>query len=327
MMHTQTSRRSFLRGTAAAAASAALLSSTASSRAADEPKTSKQFPPGKFVDIHTHLGQTWTHTKPLSAKALLEWMDQNEISQSIVLPLVSPESSSYLLTVDFVLEETKPHRDRLIPFCCIDPRTSYTGGPTGLKTMLQRWVDLGCKGFGEHKPGVPVDDKRSGLLYAFCGDLKLPVIFHLEAGAEPRNSDKPGLPGLEKMLQEHPNTTFIGHGPGWWASISGEVTENLAGYPNKPVAPGGAIDRLMDKYPNIYGDLSAGSGSNALSRDLAFAKDFIIRRQDRLMFGTDFLAPAQPVPQFELFNKKLELPADVQAKVFRNNARRMLGLL
>jgi predicted TIM-barrel fold metal-dependent hydrolase len=83
----------------------------------------------------------------------------------------------------------------------------------------------------------------------------------------------------------------------------------------------------MDKYHNIYGDLSAGSGSNALTRDLAFARDFITRRQDRLMFGTDYLSPGQPVPQFELFNKKLELPAGVQAKVFRNNARRLLGLL
>jgi predicted TIM-barrel fold metal-dependent hydrolase len=318
------SRRSLLQTCAAAAgaaASAALLSSRS------QGATEANFPPGKFVDMHTHLGQTWTHTKPLSAKALLEWMDEHEVSQSIVLPLVSPESSSYLLTVDFVLEETKPHRDRLIPFCCIDPRTSYTGGPTGLKTMLQRYVDRGCKGFGEHKPGVAVDDKRSSLLYAFCGDLKLPVLFHLEAGKEPRNTDRPGLPGLEQMLKDHPNTTFIGHGPGWWASISGEVSEDLAGYPNKPVAPGGAIDRLMDKYHNIYGDLSAGSGSNALTRDLAFARDFITRRQDRLMFGTDYLSPGQPVPQFELFNKKLELPAGVQAKVFRNNARRLLGLL
>ena len=44
------------------------------------------------------------------------------------------------------------------------------------------------------------------------------------------------------------------------------------------------------------------------------------------MFGTDFLSPGQAVPQFDLFEKQLELPADVQAKVFRDNARRLLGL-
>ena len=68
---------------------------------------------------------------PLTAKELLGWMDANDIAQAVVLPLVSPESSSYPLTTDFVLEETKPYRDRLIPFCSIDPRTDYSGGQRG----------------------------------------------------------------------------------------------------------------------------------------------------------------------------------------------------
>jgi predicted TIM-barrel fold metal-dependent hydrolase len=45
------------------------------------------------------------------------------------------------------------------------------------------------------------------------------------------------------------------------------------------------------------------------------------------MFGTDFLAPGQAVPQFELFEQKLtDLPPEVKAKVFRDNARKLLGL-
>jgi predicted TIM-barrel fold metal-dependent hydrolase len=83
----------------------------------------------------------------------------------------------------------------------------------------------------------------------------------------------------------------------------------------------------MDKHANLYGDLSAGSGAWAISRDLEFGREFLIRRQDRIMFGTDFLAPKQDVPQFELFEEKLtDLPPDVQAKVFRDNARKLLGL-
>jgi len=87
------------------------------------------------------------------------------------------------------------------------------------------------------------------------------------------------------------------------------------------------MDKLMEKYPNIYADLSAGSGAGAISRDLEFGREFLIRRQDRIMFGTDFLSPSQAVPQFELFEQKLtELPAAVKAKVFRENARKLLGL-
>ncbi len=250
-------------------------------------------------------------------------MDASDIAQAVVLPLVSPESSSYPLTSDFVLEATAPHRDRLIPFCSVDPRTSYSGGLKGLVGMLKKYVDRGAKGFGEHKPGVQVDDARNMTIYAACGELGLPVLFHLD---QLRNTDTPGLPGLEHALKEHPNTKFIGHGPGWWASISGKITAaDLARYPDGPVESGGAIDTLMDQYPNLYGDLSAGSGARAISRDPAFGREFLVRRADRLMFGTDYLSPGQEVPQLALF-RGMDLPEEVQTAIFRDNARRLLGL-
>ena len=313
-------RRQFHRRLAAAAASLPF-AGVARTAAAQPPE--KQPPEGEFVDVHTHLGQTWNSTQPLSAEALLRWMDAHRIAQAVVLPLISPESSSYPLTTDFVLSETKPHRDRLIPFCSIDPRTSFSGGHKGLVEMLSRYVEAGAKGFGEHKPGVKIDDPRNLALYAACGELKLPLLFHID---NQRNMDEPGLPGLARALASAPDTIFIGHGPGWWASISGGISpSDLGGYPRGEVTPGGAIDALMDKFPNLYGDLSAGSGAGAINRDLKFGREFFIRRADRLMFGTDFLSPGQDVPQFELF-EKIDLPADVRAKISRENARKLLHL-
>ncbi|MBI2827132.1 MAG: amidohydrolase family protein [Planctomycetia bacterium] len=312
-------RRQFCRQAAGSLAAAAAFASSPL-LAAD---TAKKLPPGRYVDVHTHLGTVWNSGRELTAEELLRWMDAANIAQAVVLPLVSPESSSYPISTNFVLAETKPHRDRLIPFCSVDPRTSYSGGHAGLVAMLRRYVDAGARGFGEHKPGVPIDDPRNMALYAACAELKLPVLFHLD---DIRNTDAPGLPGLEKALKEFPAVTFIGHGPGWWASISAGVTANdLGGYPRGEVAPGGAIDRLIAKYPNLYGDLSAGSGAGAIGRDLKFGREFLIRRQDRLMFGTDFLAPGQEVPQLELF-AQIDLPDTAAAKIFRDNARRMLGL-
>lgn len=277
----------------------------------------------RFIDMHTHIGQCWNHWPELTVDGLLKWMDESDIERAVVMPVVSPEASAYPLTPDMVLERTKGHRDRLIPFCVVDPRTAYTGGRHGLRYMLRRYAEHGAKGFGEHKPGVAIDDRRSMEIYAVCGELKLPVLFHLD---EQRNTDVAGLPGLEKVLKQNPGTTFIGHGPGWWASISGGITDaDLGAYPKTKVAPGGAIDRLMDKYPNLYGELSAGSGAGAIDRDHAFGKEFLARRADRIMFGTDYLSPGQEIPQFELF-RKLELPAEVAEKVFRKNAIRVLGL-
>jgi hypothetical protein len=54
-----------------------------------------------------------------------------------------------------------------------------------------------------------------------------------------------------------------------------------------PVRPGGAVPRLMAKYSNLWADISAGSGYNALSRDPSFTPGFLDQFQDKLMFGTD----------------------------------------
>ena len=58
-------------------------------------------------------------------------------------------------------------------------------------------------------------------------------------------------------------------------------------YPKGPVTRGGLTDRYLSDYPNMYGDLSAGSGLNALTRDEAFARDFLNRHQDKLLYGSD----------------------------------------
>lgn len=310
-------RRDFLRGAVAFGAAAAGLGRTSARASTAGAKT------GPYIDVHTHLGRTWTGQKHLLAKELVEWMDEHNVAKAVVLPLVSPESSSYLNLTELALDGAKQFPDRLVPFCCIDPRTSYTGGKAGLTSMLKEYVELGAKGLGEYKVGLPIDDPRSMKLYEVCDDLKLPVLFHCD---NLRNTDKAGLPGLERVLAAFPNVNFLGHGPGFWASISGDLTDaDLGGYAKGKVAPGGALDRLFDAHQNLWGDMSAGSGANAISRDLEFGREFLIRRADRMMFGTDYLQIGQPVPQFDLF-ANLDLPDDVRAKIERDNAAKLLDI-
>src|SRR5690606_23720079 len=58
-------------------------------------------------------------------------------------------------------------------------------------------------------------------------------------------------------------------------------------YPKGKVSYGGLTDRLLSDYPNLYSDLSAGSGLNALLRDEEFTGGFIERHQDKLLYGSD----------------------------------------
>ncbi len=318
---TNYSRREFARRITAGVAGAAMfgLSTTAARAQNSSPQAHS-----KFIDMHTHLGQGWGDRPALTAGALVQWMDAHWIEKAVVHPLENPESWDHPVSTHHVLEETEPYRDRLIPFCSIDPRTINLGSRQAKVDQLKRYVDAGARGFGEHKPGVAMNDPRNLEIFAACDEVGLPVLFHLDSH---RNTDEPGLPGLEKVLQQFPDTNFIGHAQGWWGSISGDMTaDKMQAYPETEVTPGGAIDRLMENYDNIYGDLSAGSGANAIARDLEFGREFLIRRADRLLFGTDYLAPGQGVPQFELYNETLDLPDEVEQKIFRDNARRVLGL-
>ena len=283
----------------------------------------------EYLDIHVHLAQQWYGEKhgALTATQLLRWMDANQIEQAAVLPLVSPEAFWYPVTTEFVLRETEPFRDRLIPFCAIDPRVigTHLTDQQQLVDMLLRYRDAGARGLGEHKPQLAIDDPLSMRLYEAASKVKLPVLFHMDNKA---NMDRPGLPGLAKTLAAFPDLPFIGHGKGWWASIAGGLTqEDLhVSYPEGPVQPGGAIDKLMDQFPNLYGDLSS-SGAHAMLRDREFGQEFLVRRADRLLFGTDYYDLTQrEFLQFSLFDA-FTLPSDVQRKISRENSQRLLGLV
>jgi predicted TIM-barrel fold metal-dependent hydrolase len=286
----------------------------------------------KYIDDHVHLG-TFVWGKELTAESLLKLMDQNGVEKACILPLVSPESGPYPQTTEAALAAYRAHPDRFVPFCCIDPRcltepplrTGHVGGYAGLRGMLKRYQDLGCRGLGEHKTGLPFDHSLNMTLYRACEELYLPVLFHLD---DIRNPDVPGLPRLENALQSFPKLPFIGHAAGFWASISGDATlADFGRYPKipTPIAPKGALDRLMDKYPNLYGDLSEQGGYRNLARDTEFARAFLIRRADRLLFGTDFLMANQHVPHFK-FLDSMRLPEAVEQKIYRENAIRILRL-
>ena len=95
-----------------------------------------------------------------------------------------------------------------------------------------------------------------------------------------------GIENLEKALKRYPAVNFIGHAQSWWGNISGDLNPSDY-YPKGPIKPGGLIDRLLADYPNIYGDLSADSGLNAITRDPDFARGFLDRHYRKLVWGSD----------------------------------------
>ena len=95
-----------------------------------------------------------------------------------------------------------------------------------------------------------------------------------------------GLKQFDAMLKKYPKTTFIGHADAFWANVSADYAEDTS-YPKGPIKPGGVTDRFLGDYPNLYADMSANSGNNFLNRDPEFAAAFLVRHQNKLMFGSD----------------------------------------
>jgi predicted TIM-barrel fold metal-dependent hydrolase len=321
------SRRSFVSSSVAALAAATSISRRAASAAEDE--TPRKI---KYIDIHTHLGAFY-HGRELTAEQLVRFMDRHDIERACVLPLISPEAAPIPQPVSTALAAYRQFPQRIIPFCALDPRAvtppgkraGHVAGVKGMIDILKRYQDAGCRGLGEHKTGLAFDAPQQMFLYEACDTVGLPILFHLD---DIRNPDTPGLPRLENVLKAFPKLPLIGHAAGFWASISGDATlADFGRYPRVPTAvvPGGALDRLMEKYPNLYGDLSEPGGEKAIARDPKFGREFLIRRADQLLFGTDVLMPEQDIPQFELF-ASLKLPPDVQYKIYRGNALKLLKL-
>jgi hypothetical protein len=188
----------------------------------------------------------------------------------------------------------------------------------------------GIRVCGEWKFRVPFDDPRCLAIFQKAGQLKLPVVLHLDVPWLP--DAKTGQPvfqplwyggtvtALERALQACPETIFIGHAPGFWREISGDADASPSPYPVGPVAPGGRLYRLFDTHPNLWADLSAGSGRQALSRDPAHALQFLTRYADRLLFARDYYEQ-----DLHKFLQTLALPAAIVEKIYWQNAERLVA--
>ncbi|TMV49593.1 hypothetical protein FE783_13925 [Paenibacillus mesophilus] len=192
---------------------------------------------------------------------------------------------------------------------------------------LQMAIDLyGVKLYGELKLRMMYDNPDAIRMFRFCGEKGLPVLVHIDyeipaAHPYPRPNYWYGgtIGAFERAVKACPETVFIGHAPGFWSHISDDDQYDKRSYPAGPVAPGGLVQVLFDRYPNLYADLSSGSGLNALKRDPAHAREFVIRFQDRLLYGRDCFHN-----EHQQFLNELDLPDDVLAKVYAGNALRLI---
>lgn len=296
------------------------------------------------IDIHAHAVAFREYYPPhfpgqyesvfISAEQLIEFYDKLGIEKGILLPISSPEGQVSPMTSEACKYLVDKYPDRFDWFCNVDPRAFPNTKDGDLAHLIRHYKALGAKGVGEITAHIAADDPKVDNLFSACEECDMPVIIHISPTYESGYGiyDEMGLPRLEKMIKKHPNLKFLGHSQAFWTEITGDIREeDRMDNPERKITEGGRVVELLRKYPNLYCDLSANSGSNALMRDPDFAVKFIEEFSDRVMYGCDICRPTNthPYPFKEFLEKMLDegkISTDNYKKLVRENAIRILKL-
>jgi predicted TIM-barrel fold metal-dependent hydrolase len=335
-------------------------------KVAEHQLTHAKFP---VVDVHTHF----RHKFHGAVEALDDWvrlMDRNRIAVCVSLDGQSGDAFD-----EHVKLLWTKHRERFVIFANVDWQgTGKADEPASwdcnrpdfsrrVASELARLKERGASGlkifkqFGlEYKNAdgslIRIDDSRFDPIWQACGELGLPVLIHVadpaafflpidetnerweELHRHPEWSFYgPRFPKREELLdallrvvRAHPRTNFI-------SAHVGSNAEDLA-----------TVSHWLDACPNLY--IEIASRIAELGRQPVTAGKFLVKFQDRVLFGTDgpwpeervrlywrfletedeyFPYSERPFPPQGFWNiSGLHLPEEVLRKIYSENAARLI---
>lgn len=236
-----------------------------------------------------------------------------------------PDGTHPGLPLADVLGACRRYPGRFVPGYC--PPPTLEDAPAVFESACRMH---GVRVCGEWKYRLLMDNPACLELFRKAGELGCPVVLHLDVPylMDAESGERVYQPAwyggtvenLARALAACPETTFIGHGPGFWREISGDADADGRVYPDGPVAAGGRLVAMLEAHANLLADLSAGSGLGALKRDPDHAVRFLTRFADRMLFGRD-----QYGGDLREFLDPLDLPQDVREKIHVRNAQRLVA--
>jgi predicted TIM-barrel fold metal-dependent hydrolase len=195
----------------------------------------------------------------------------------------------------------------------------------GARREIERYLKRGAVMIAEQKFGVECDSSEMQEIYHLADAHRVPVLMHWQF-----RMYNYGFERFHRILEKFPRVAFLGHAQTWWANIDRNHADQSVLYPKGPVTPGGLTDRYLTDYPNMFADLSAGSGLNALTRDEEFTRDFLTRHQDKLVYGSDCsdhdgsgtkCSGAQAIAAI----RRLAASRQIERKLLYENGRKLLS--
>lgn len=303
------------------------------------------------IDVHTHTSQSSVRT-PADVDDWVRTMDEVGIDKTIVFTGASGAA------FDKQVELFSKHPDRFQLWCSLDTNDIEAADyPQRVAKEVERCYRKGARGVGEitdkgsgiQRGKLPpekrmhFDDKRLAATWEKCAELKMPVNVHIADHPScwrPLGVHQERTPDFQhfnlygkdvlsyeeliasrgRLVAAHPRTTFI-------ACHFGNQGHDFA-----------ALAKELDRYPNLYVDLSARDYE--IGRQPRTAAKFLTKYKDRVLYGTDMerdgdmyrgwwrlLETADEYIPGRIWWRYygLELPAPVLESIYRKNAERLLN--
>lgn len=227
----------------------------------------------------------------------LQLMEKYHIKKAVFVPTgYSPKNHGYQKNMSELLKLQKQYPDKISVFATVDEKDPHA------PEILQKAVANGTKGLkliGWHSSSDPHQSMLTPTmlaLFRIAHKHKLPVLLHLELNGRYPNQNQQ----IEMLLGMFPGVKFIAaHYCG--ASARLDVCSDL-----------------LSKYPNFYADLSWGtglsSGASFISRNKKKFYDFILKNQNKLMWGNDATISKTKVNSQEKLEQRFQLDLDILEK-------------
>lgn len=320
-----------------------------------------------FVDVHSHQFEL----DEAKVRQLVADMDAMNMAVMVNLsgrgftrttgpdgkPRFGLNDPQYLRDTIALVERVAP--GRMVQFTNVDwNRVGAPDWPAAAVAELEADVRAGARGLKVYKSlgmdttdvagqRIAVNDPRLFPIWAACARLGIPVLIHTADPApfwqaKDKNNERlyelietrrwrdpeANISFEQLMTEQHdlfrrnPKTTFINAHLGWFGN-------DLA-----------RLGRLFDEAPNVVTEIGAVLAE--LGRQPRFAHDWLVKYQDRVMFGKDSWAPAEYPPYFRVLETRddyfpyyrrrhafwkiygLDLPDEVLRKLYYGNALRVV---
>ena len=265
-----------------------------------------------FIDVHNH--QFSMPTQDLSQ--LVEEMDKLNMMVMVNLSGRGRGSTTHLSGALNNVQKNYPNR--FIVFTNID--LSGIDDPNWTENTVQQLeedVKMGANGLKIYKSQgmdnkdsqgkrIPINDPRIDPIWEKCGELGIPVLIH---AADPKSFWDPMDANNERWLElkTHPGRRRYNTDTPSWETIIAEQHDIFAKHPATKFINAhlgwyandlATLGQLMDKYPNMYSEIGAVIAE--LGRQPRFAKAFLTKYQDKVMFGKDAWHPEEYYTYFRV---------------------------